>query len=79
MDWHRPRVASLLGCGVDLLAIETQPALVRKGWSMKGAEHVGEKGAEHVGEKGRGMLVRRGRGRLVCRGGACWREGGRAC
>eukprot|EP00731_Ephydatia_muelleri_P025710 Em0017g793a len=56
MDWHRPRVASLLGCGVDLLAIETQPALVRKGWSMKGAEHVGEKGAEHVGEKGRGML-----------------------
>ncbi|KAL5479331.1 hypothetical protein EMCRGX_G022841 [Ephydatia muelleri] len=27
MDWHRPRVASLLGCGVDLLAIETQPAL----------------------------------------------------
>ena len=31
MDWHRPRVASLLGCGVDLLAIETQPALVRKG------------------------------------------------
>ena len=29
-DWHRPRVAKLLECGVDLLAIETIPALVRK-------------------------------------------------
>ena len=31
MDWHRPRIATLLGAGVDLLAIETLPALVRGG------------------------------------------------
>lgn len=27
-EWHRPRVAKLLECGVDLLACETLPSLV---------------------------------------------------
>ena len=29
IDWHRPRVARLLDCGVDLLAFETIPSQVR--------------------------------------------------
>ena len=28
MDWHRPRIDALLQAGVDILAMETIPALV---------------------------------------------------